>query len=71
MPTREFADLVSMIAETLEHVLPSDPLMPSDPNQTRDAATYAGGPAHAYVLDGEKIVWHYPDAPSRLIEDSL
>ena len=69
MPTREFADHVSVIAETLEHVLPSDPLMLPDPEYTI-AASYTGGPAHAFVLDGEKIVWHYPDATSRLIEDT-
>ena len=69
MPTREYADLVSTIAETIEQVLTTDPLMLPDADLTTDAATFAGGPAHAYVLDFEKIVWHYPDATSRLIED--
>jgi len=69
MPTREYTDLVSEIADTIEQVLTTDPMMLSDQEQTR-AVTWSGGPVHAYVLDFEKIVWHYPDAPSRLIEDA-
>ena len=27
------------------------------------------GPADPLVLDHEKIVWHYPDATDRIVED--
>jgi hypothetical protein len=69
MPTPEYADLVSAITETIEQVLVADPMLLPDTDQATDADTMAGGPVHAYVLDFEKIVWHYPDAPSRLIEE--
>jgi hypothetical protein len=68
MPTPEFADLVSAIEEAMDQVLPTDQLMLPDPHQPPDATTYSG-PIHAFVLDFEKIIWHYPDACSRLIED--
>lgn len=71
MPTREFADLVSAIAETIDQVLATDPLMFPDPDQPTDAASYSPGPVHAYVLDYEKIIWHYPDPTSRIIEDAF
>jgi hypothetical protein len=69
MSTREYADLVSAVAETLDQVLTADAMMPSDPDQLSDAEYTVSGPVHAYVLDFEKIVWHYPDAPARLIEE--
>jgi hypothetical protein len=68
MPTSEFAELVSAIEETIDLVLPPDQLMLHDTDQTSDTTTYTP-PVHAYVLDFEKIIWHYPDACSRLIED--
>lgn len=68
MPTQEFAELVSAIEETIVQVLPAEQLMLSDTDQTSDATAYTG-PVHAFVLDFEKIVWHYPDAASRLIEE--
>lgn len=68
MPTQEFAELVSAIEETIVQVLPAEQLMLSDTDQTSDATPYTG-PVHAFVLDFEKIVWHYPDAASRLIEE--
>ena len=70
MPTREYADLVSAVAETIEQVLTADPMILPDTDQMTDAAAAPGGPVHAYVLDFEKIIWHYPDAPARLIEDA-
>ena len=69
MPTREYADLVSAIAETIEQMLIDDPMILSEQDQTPDAPNIGGAPAHAYVVDYEKIAWHYPDAPSRLIEE--
>ena len=69
MPTREYADLVSAIAETIEQILTDDPMILPDRDQTTDAPNIAGGPVHAYVVDFEKIIWHYPDAPARLIEE--
>jgi hypothetical protein len=68
MPTQEFEDLVSAIAETIEQVLPTDQLMPADSDQTTSAG-FAGGPVDAFVVDYEKVIWHYPDAVSRLIEE--
>ena len=68
MPTPEYADLVSAVAETIDEVLTADSMTPPDPDQMSHAA-FAGGPAHAYVVDYEKVVWHYPDAISRLIEE--
>jgi hypothetical protein len=68
MPTREYAELVSAVTETIEQVLTADPMILPEPDQMADAAT-GGGPAHPYVVDFEKIVWHYPDAPARLIEE--
>ena len=26
-------------------------------------------PAHPFILDHEKIVWHYPETASRILED--
>jgi hypothetical protein len=69
MPTREYADLVSAIVETIEQMLTDDPMILSEQDQITDAPNIGGGPAHAYVVDYEKIVWHYPDAPARLIEE--
>ena len=69
MPTREYADLVSAITETIEQIATADPMILPEQDQTSDAATMPGGPVHAYVLDFEKIIWHYPDAPARLIEE--
>ena len=71
MPTREYADLVSAIAESIDLVLGTDPLMLPDQDQPTEAASIAAGPAHAYVLDFEKIIWHFPDATSRIIEDAF
>jgi hypothetical protein len=68
MPTQEFADLVSVVEESLEQLLATDPMMLPDTDQTA-SATFTGGPAHAYVLDFEKIIWHYPDAMARIIEE--
>jgi hypothetical protein len=68
MPTPEFADLVSAIEEAMDLVLPTDQLMLPDTHQAADATTYSG-PIHAFVLDFEKVIWHYPDACSRLIEE--
>jgi len=68
MPTPEYADLVSVVAATIEQVLTADPMILPDTDQTNDAVI-AGGPAHAFVLDFEKIVWHYPDAHTRIIEE--
>lgn len=66
MPTREYADLVSLVTETIEQVLIAD----LDPDQLKNApANGADGAAPACLFDGEKIVWHYPDAPARLIEE--
>ena len=69
MPSPEYAELVSAIEETIDQVLTTDPLMLSDTDHPSDATTYPGGPVHAFVVDYEKVVWHYPDAVSRLIED--
>ena len=69
MPTREYADLVSAVAETIEQLLIDDPMILPEPDQIADAPDIAGGPVHAYVVDFEKIVWHYPDASARLIEE--
>jgi hypothetical protein len=69
MSPGEYADLVRTVGETIEQVLPTDPQMNPDHDQTPHAA-FAGGPVHAYVLDVEKIVWHFPDASERLIEDT-
>jgi len=69
MPTREYADLVSAVAETIEQLLTDDPMILPEPDQMADAPNFGGGPAHAYVVDYEKIVWHYPDATARLIEE--
>lgn len=69
MPTQEFADLVSVVEESLEQLLATDPMMLPDTDQTTSAPAYTGGPAHAYVLDFEKIIWHYPDATARIIEE--
>ena len=70
MPTREYADFVSMVTETIEQVLTADPMILPDPDQITEAsANAANGAALAYLFDFEKIVWHYPDAPARLIEE--
>ena len=69
MPTREYTELVSVITETIEQVLSTDPMLLPDADQRPDAASSAVGPVHAYVIDYEKIVWHYPDAVARLIEE--
>jgi hypothetical protein len=71
MPTREFADLVSAVTETIDQVLNTDPQMLPDQDQPTDAASFASGPVHAYVLDFEKIIWHFPDAAARIIEDAV
>jgi hypothetical protein len=65
MPT-PYEELVSEITETLEHMVP-DPLIPPDGDQATEAATASGPPA--CLFDCEKIVWHYPDATARLIEE--
>ena len=68
MPTREYEELVNVITDTLEHMVP-DPLIPPDADQTTEGASTAVAPMPAFVFDYEKIVWHYPDAVSRLIEE--
>ena len=68
MPTREYADLVSVIRETIERVLAAHPTMLPEPDPATEGASTVG-PVHAYVVDYEKIVWHYPDAVARLIEE--
>jgi hypothetical protein len=68
MPTREYEELVSVITETLEHMVP-DPLIAPDADQATEVASAADALAPAYLFDSEKIVWHYPDAASRLIEE--
>jgi hypothetical protein len=67
MPTREYADLVSVITQTIEEVLTADPTILTDPDDA-GPVTF-DGPADTYIFDFEKIVWHYPDAPARLIEE--
>jgi hypothetical protein len=69
MPTREYAELVSVITETIEQMLPADPMIQPDADQIPDAASAAKALALAYLFDFEKIVWHYPDAAARLIEE--
>jgi hypothetical protein len=69
MPTREYADLVSMITETIEQLLTADPMILPDTDLGTEAAGGGYGAAPAYLFDFEKIVWHYPDAPARLIEE--
>jgi hypothetical protein len=68
MPTPEYADLVSAVAETIDEVLTADPMILPDKDQMT-SNPYRGGPAHDYVVDYEKVVWHYPDAIARLIEE--
>lgn len=68
MPTREYTDLVSMISETIERLL-ADSMILSHPDQVTEATNGACASAPAYLFDYEKIVWHYPDAPARLIEE--
>ena len=68
--TREYEDLVSTIAETIEEVLTADPMILPDTDQMTDAGSIPGGPMHAFVLDFEKIIWHFPDPIARLIEDA-
>jgi hypothetical protein len=69
MPTREYAELVTVITETIEQVLTADPTLLPDADQVTQAGITAAGPVHAFVVDYEKIVWHYPDAVARLIEE--
>ena len=69
MPTREYVDLVSVVMETIEQVLTADPMILPDPDQVTEATSGSGTSAPAYLFDYEKIVWHYPDAPARLIEE--
>ena len=68
MPTREYEELVNVITDTLEHMVP-DPLIPPDAEKATEGTRGATGLAPAYLFDYEKIVWHYPDAPARLIEE--
>ena len=70
MPTREYVELVSVVTQTIEQVLTDDPMILPDPDQGAGAPTNgAGAPVPAFLFDYEKIVWHYPDAPARLIEE--
>jgi hypothetical protein len=66
MPTREYTDLVSVVTETIEQMLPM--ILP-DPAQRAEAPASTAGCTPACLFDFEKIVWHYPDAPARLIEE--
>jgi hypothetical protein len=70
MPTEEFAALVSVVEETIDQVLAADPMMLPDAEQSTEGPRYSA-PVHAYVLDFEKIIWHFPDATGRIIEDTL
>ena len=69
MPTPEYVELVTVVTETIEQVLTADGMNPSALDQLRNAPNGAAGHAPAYLFDVEKIVWHYPDAPTRLIEE--
>lgn len=69
MPTREYAELVSVITEAIEQMLPADLMFPPDADQIAEATSTGDGLALAYLFDCEKIVWHYPDAAARLIEE--
>ncbi len=68
MPTREYTDLVSLVTETIEQVLTTDPMI-LHPDQSAEATANAEGAVPACLFNCEKIVWHYPDAPARLIEE--
>jgi hypothetical protein len=69
MPTREYVDLVSVVTETIDQVLTTRPMILPDSHKTAEAAANAGALTRAYLFDYEKIVWHFPDAPARLIEE--
>jgi hypothetical protein len=68
--TREYADLVSTVTETIEQLLTINPMILPDPDQMPPMPfTGAEGQTPAFLFDFEKIIWHYPDAPARLIEE--
>jgi hypothetical protein len=69
MPTREYVDLVSVVTETIDQVLTTRPMILPDTDRRAEAAAHAGALTLAYLFDQEKIVWHFPDAPARLIEE--
>jgi hypothetical protein len=68
-PTREYADLVSLITETIERMVHANPMILRDSDQVAESPSGPYRCAPAYLFDYEKIVWHYPDAPARLIEE--
>lgn len=67
MPTPELTDFVSTVTETIDQVLHDNPMVKPDSDQV--SAYAADGTMPAYLFNFDKIVWHYPDAPSRLIEE--
>lgn len=59
-----------MVTETIEEVLTPDSMnQPNEDQMAETPANAANGFALAYLFDYEKIVWHYPDAAARLIEE--
>jgi len=73
LPTFAFDDFVADVANTIEQhlrasgeltALDSSPALPLAP----PALPIPRSP-DPYLLDPEKIVWHYPDSASRIIDE--
>jgi hypothetical protein len=64
---QEFQNFVSDIAGAIARQFQLDRRTPID-NKAIQAAT-ASPPVEMYCLDHEKVVWHFPDTASRLIEE--
>ncbi|HMC54613.1 MAG TPA: hypothetical protein VKH19_05535 [Gemmatimonadaceae bacterium] len=66
-PSFDFDDFVKDVANTIAAHLPREAHAGS---QAESVAP--GVPAHAaesFLLDHEKVVWHFPDTASRIIEE--
>ena len=74
MQTLGFDGFLDGIATVIaEHLVPEEGPAMTHPVTAAITATAqptaALLPAHSFILDHEKIVWHYPDTASRIFED--
>ena len=76
MQTLGFDGFLDGIATVIaEHLVPEQEPAANHPVTTAAVIatvqpTAALLPAHAFILDHEKIVWHYPETASRIFEDT-
>ena len=74
LPTFAFDDFVADVANTIEQLVGRGSVVgeitdPSVSHDLRPTTQDLRPPSDPSILDGEKIVWHFPDATARIIDE--